>query len=493
MTRMQIWLGWAKHALRMQRLAIFMVMGLVCMAMPAQAANDVTFYCSKVPGATTANPNGYGIKGPPPNGQKLLEAVNVLNAVITKIAAMTSCSNPTDGCWKDPFKKITNNAEFRGAVSAAVLLYLVVYAVLIIFNLTTISWYDGFIRLAKIGVVYYLLFGGGMADIIASFVFGGMNQLINAYYDATVGSATLVALKTVPGGLTTKPLAFLVTPLNTIFQMKFVMMVLGLFLGGVAGAGMMLFIVYGVFYFLLAIVGAVATYIKAMLGLYILFAISPIFVACLLFDQTRRLFDGWVTMVLSFALQPVFVFAFLGFFMLMITGVMQPLLKIESCYGPVYDPGFTEINWFFPVDIDHLKTKYTTTMKSGQGMYSDIGLVNSDLWKLAGLDLKVIDVLMFVMLSTLAFRYSTYVQQIATEMVGGGVSITTTGTQIAQSLQNNGLDPASLTKRAFGAVADTGSAAMKMGSGLSEMARQGSRMSGAMEESQNIVNGKKPD
>lgn len=405
------------------------------------------------------------IPGPPKDSRRLMQVGATLNAVFTKISQMFAGTGGQPG-WQVIFNKIVGpTTGFRNALNSAVLLYLVIFGVMVLFNLVNVTWYEAFIRLLKIGVVYYLI-SGGVGEVLAKFFVGGMNDLIEAYFKATIGnnSITQVLTPVDPSLLTNAPLNYLIVPLQLIMDIRFIMVMLSLMFAGLSGFVLMLFLIQGTFYFMLAVLGALATYVKALIGLFVLFAISPIFVACLLFDQTRRLFDGWFNLCLNFALQPIFVFAFLGFFMMMIAGVLAPILTIPVCYGPFWQVGTEVYWWFFPVAKGSMANANDVLGYAlNKGSTPDPG--KTDLWERAKLHLHLVDVLMFVLLSSLSWRYSSYVEQIARELSGGGVSITTSGADLASMAARNGVDPMGLAQRAAGSVSNAGGAMMKMVTG----------------------------
>ena len=423
----------------------------------AHAAGPTQVFCSHPAPAykkavTTFTSSGQG-------QSRIIDAKVILNAVILKLQGLNA--------WEDSFKAIKDDSGFKQTLGAAVLLYAVIFGIMMVFNMLQLSWFEVFMRILRVAAVFYLIFGTGMSEIIAKFIMGGMNQLIDAYYDATIGTFNVTLATTPQDMLTVKPLMFLITPMEKVMNLQFICSVLAFMFAGPAGAGLALFLIMGIFSFFMTIVAAIATYVKAIIGLSILFALAPIFIACLLFENTRRLFDGWLSMCLNFALQPVFVFAFLGFFMVMLDGALQPLTNIHWCYGPMWDLNFVKINFYYPVPPQFFEVvpPYTTVQydlplprwdgKPGEvALGPEYGRVVKDLWRAAGLDLYVVDVLMFTMLSTLTWRYSDYTGQIASEIVGGGVSITVTGGQMMQQLKSSGMDPQSLVNRVKGGVSE---------------------------------------
>ncbi|NBV06007.1 MAG: hypothetical protein EBS06_02075 [Proteobacteria bacterium] len=91
-----------------------------------------------------------------------------------------------------------------------------------------------------------------------------------------------------------------------------VMMILGGFITG--GAGVIFLVATFAFaFFLIALtIRALHIFILSMMSIIILFYISPITVTMIMFNKTKGIFDKWWKNILSFALQPMILFAYLG-------------------------------------------------------------------------------------------------------------------------------------------------------------------------------------
>ena len=72
---------------------------------------------------------------------------------------------------------------------------------------------------------------------------------------------------------------------------------------------------------------ALALLILAKLATWVLLSLGPFFIALALFAVTSRFFTGWVAQVASFALIPLFVYAFLGFFLSLIQQIVDDLAR----------------------------------------------------------------------------------------------------------------------------------------------------------------------
>lgn len=61
-----------------------------------------------------------------------------------------------------------------------------------------------------------------------------------------------------------------------------------------------------------AVVSAFQIFLVSMIARCLLYSVAPLFFVCLLFKATRQLFMGWAEQILSYSLQPIFLFLWLG-------------------------------------------------------------------------------------------------------------------------------------------------------------------------------------
>ncbi len=83
-----------------------------------------------------------------------------------------------------------------------------------------------------------------------------------------------------------------------------------------------------------AFVMAIFTYIASMVAIMVLGAISPLIIPMILFQQTKPLFDKWVSQLLSYALQPVILTSFLIFMVAAMDNAVVDMIRIhQDAYG----------------------------------------------------------------------------------------------------------------------------------------------------------------
>jgi type IV secretory pathway VirB6-like protein len=288
--------------------------------------------------SSDVNNNGCTIDPPSPTatGQNIITAVFSVITNIMQSVAQTFYTN------------IVTQPTFQHIVVAMVVLYLAIYGLMISFSMASIRPGDLIANLMRIGIVGLCLSTTGWNFFGANVMtpaLGIMNQLLAVIANAT-GNAALNTNQFNAGNLTLDPnvLNMVFGPLTLVFASKFLVAIISLWTVGAVGWIMDFFIIWAMIEFILMIIGVVATYVKAIVGLAFLMGIAPLFIICVLFNRTRQLFFGWINQVVGFVMQPVLMFAFLGFYFTLIDGALTQMLYTTTGANP--SPQFCYCEWF---------------------------------------------------------------------------------------------------------------------------------------------------
>jgi len=87
--------------------------------------------------------------------------------------------------------------------------------------------------------------------------------------------------------------------------------------------------------------------ILSKLAVGILLALGPIFILFLMFDATKSLFEGWLRTLLNFAIIPVFIYAVIGFFLIL---AESPLEYLENNSG-IFDALMSAVAPFLLISV----------------------------------------------------------------------------------------------------------------------------------------------
>lgn len=319
---------------------------------------------------------------------------------------------------KNFFNGIIKQQAYNDAVNAAVLLYLVVYGVMIVFNLTYHSTAEVVKRLVKIGIVWSIMSPNGwvfFSTFVSDPLIGGMNHLISQF-SAAGGNAGIEAVCTgaapLPAGCNpndyVNPISMnmLLGSMTLVFSLRFLLVMVSiLFTSPAFGWIIALLILWGIIEFILMLIGAIVTYVRSIVGLAFLFGLAPIFVTFILFDRSKNLLLGYLNAVFAFFLQPVLLFAFLGFYATLFTNsLIDMLFTADYCYIPFLDLILFKVPFWQPVN--------------GQ---NDLGLHK---W-IGNPPMNIVDVLYFLLLAHLGKNLSKFIEQLSqkiTDSQGPGIT-----------------------------------------------------------------------
>ncbi len=234
------------------------------------------------------------------------------------------------------FQGIADSYDYQGAVAAAFSLYVIIYGIAIIGGLVQATVGDAAIRIAKMAVIgffaanwdeFYLTIGAffinGMDELIAFFL-GAFKDL---YYLHEGADFTQSNTDVIFGDLD-----IFVSRIFSPHTIALVSAVMSSSPGNIALAGL---IGFSLVFLMIGVFRVVMTYVFAVFALALLFAIAPIFLTFMLFNQTKPLFDNWINMLINYSLQPVFVCAFIGLYAGLLAPFLQDLLQYKLCYGDV--------------------------------------------------------------------------------------------------------------------------------------------------------------
>ncbi len=276
---------------------------------------------------------------------------NCPNCGVTRYIAVTT-SNRVLGVVRTVFDRFTLNQDYRTIVGGTGVLFVVLYGIWITTGMTqfnTQSSYDVYIRLVKIIAVFALTSRWPVySEYVIDFFNRSSDDLILIFYNAFTGQSVATGADVARGTFNEldNTLDLLVNPRNTVLMMA-------LFTTGFSGALYALLLLAGTLMYIAVIVKALYIYIFALLARTLLFATGPIFIIFLLFERTRSLFDNWLRQIISFSLQPVFLFTILGVLNRIYVTFLQNVLSnnvgdIRVCYSTIAKEtgSNVEYNWW---------------------------------------------------------------------------------------------------------------------------------------------------
>ena len=108
---------------------------------------------------------------------------------------------------------------------------------------------------------------------------------------------------------------------------------LALALGSFFGFVLIIMLIITIIVYILTIVRATVFYVFCLIGLALLFIISPICIPMCMFKQTEEIFRKWVQDVISYMLQPIFIAISVAMFNILIIIAYKIALSVNICIG----------------------------------------------------------------------------------------------------------------------------------------------------------------
>ena len=324
------------------------------------------------------------------------------------------------------FSAFTENDAYQAAVGAAMVLMVTFFGVAFTIGVVQVSFQQVLIRLVKLGIVASVISPMGwyfFSDTAVKFFMEGTDDLIKG----------VVAIGT---GVTPPPNA---TPFYQFDQLAgyliqpetFMAIIGALFSGGPYGlmvGGLMGIAIWG---FVSLLINALKNYAVMFVGRSLLLGVGPIFVVFLLFDRTKQLFMSWVQALLSMSLQPILMFTFLSFFMLLIESAGKDMLSADLCWTEFSAVQGTSSQVSFWRFKDPSTGELLTSQMTANGAIQCLIGGKGDSGKgdgagsqqCAEFPVNIIDVLSFLVLVYIAQRFGGVIERIANELSNTFISL----------------------------------------------------------------------
>jgi len=220
------------------------------------------------------------------------------------------------------YEKLVSNPTLQAIAKSCLVIYIIIYGLAFLAGAVQITVTDIVIRVLKVGLIVALfsetswsffndnlfkIFVSGSDYLLTTVVgvtstvgnvFGFIDPIFDRYGNGDVWALLAIQLLQIHNGLA--------------------------FFACLA--------IYSMLIYLRAVLEVIISYCLAFLGLAVMISLAPFFIILILFEQTRSLFDNWLSTLFSYMLQPT---VLLVFFLLIdqlmgkyITGVV-----VKACWG----------------------------------------------------------------------------------------------------------------------------------------------------------------
>lgn len=220
--------------------------------------------------------------------------------------------------------------DFGKALRAALVLYIIFYAMAFTFGMVQTPQLDFVKRLVKFAIVVQLLNPNTGWTFFNEHLFIVFNQgpawLIHVFNNLETG--TIPPFNPEEGINWT----FLDKTVGQFISQTFWIKTSSLIFSGPLGIVYFFSIILGAVIFTKAVLHAILIYIMSLLTMTLLIAIAPLFIAFSLFKLTEELFESWLKTCVEYFLRPVFAFAVLTIFNFIMIALLLRILGFGACW-----------------------------------------------------------------------------------------------------------------------------------------------------------------
>lgn len=335
--------------------------------------------------------------------------VNIIQTIVSNIECILFGGCRGQSISESLFQAISgsNNFSFGSSfgpvIVAALTLFVIIFGISFMLGIVQLSLVEFTIRMFKFSLIAVLLY-----PVAWSFFYSTVGIFFHEGTNWLIGQSIMIALGTVPGVDTTRPFAMVDYAIATAFSAKMFVTIMAMLFTGPYGWLFFILMVLGLGSFIAALFQAVWIYLMAMVVRAFLFGLAPLFLPFLLFSRTRHLFDGWLNQLVNTMLQPVLLFTFFSFFVVLVQASMENILATRVCIMPgagLFDG--------LPGDVQMWRMTVNGQPYSGEWGWR--GPLDADG---RTFEIAILDVIIFILLTQLAWRFNSIAINIAKEIAG---------------------------------------------------------------------------
>ncbi len=353
------------------------------------------------------------------------EAFDMIKEIITKVDETLKTAA------EELYLGIIGNGDYQAAMTAAVTAFIIIYGVAILFGLVPVTLAQAAIRLLKFAFVFMLIGPFGW-EVTSEFVGGVFNdgtlEIINSIIalsarTSVAGVGGCPPMAAIDLADITAPMEIFKCAMSEVMNPRIFVILFATFTTGPHGPIMGLALGWALYSLFMMLIRAFQVYVLSMIVRALLIGMSPLFFAFMWFEKTKPIFMGWVNQLINFSLQPIMLFAFLAFFLQLVTGAlmqMVPANEVEVCFvkATAISGGQQVYGWKFKIDGDVFEGAWTMQgpVAGEMGTFTNKTLGDA-------FPITPISILVFLALTYIASEMATVVTQMAAEMSQGYVKL----------------------------------------------------------------------
>ncbi len=315
-----------------------------------------------------------------------------------------------DESTEELYNGIIHNDKFVTIINAAFVLFVTLFGVMFMFGIVPLTLGQGLTRMFKMGIILALINAGFpfFNEYAITFFNDGTDELIDGVIGIATGDSGGVS---VDEDGNPQPFRKLESLVMSVLSPEMMVAVVTSVTTGPTGPAMGGLLGLAVIAFIRTIIEALKIYCFSLIIKALLFGMAPIFISFLLFERTKHIFTGWLNQLVNFSLQPLLMFTFLSFYIVLLQTSAENILNVNICWTDTrHMEGTPNVSmmWRFVNEDGSLS-------KSDHGWEGLISCLQGGK-KCPDFPISIIDVLTFFIIAHLASQFSKVVVMIATEI-----------------------------------------------------------------------------
>lgn len=358
---------------------------------------------STMPAGTCTTDPSFNI---PAQMQLITTIVDNISCILYGSASNPACAS-AGSISRSLFDQITLEGTYLTIIRATLSLFVIIYGISFMLGIVQFTYMEFLTRMVKFGLVLVLF-----SPFAWNFFYNTVGVFFQNGTNFLIGLSTKLALGSMIGVDPNKPFLLVDYSIATAFSSKMFVTMLAMFYTPPYGFIFGILVLMGLGQFVAALFQAVWIYLMSLIIRAFLFGLAPVFIPFILFSKTRHLFDGWLNQLVNSMLQPVLLFTFFAFFSVLIQSAMNNILQVPVCYLPGADI-------WSGLPSDSVTPHFSIWMNGSWQHYArSWGPTGPTAFPNAGITfpIQIMDVLVFLILAQLAWRFNGISINIAKEL-----------------------------------------------------------------------------
>ncbi len=247
------------------------------------------------------------------------------------------------GLLKLLYVNIIQNTLYQFIVKLALVLMLTLYGFGYFLGLSEFNQKEIMTRILRACFIYALISNTGWAlydKFVVSFFKQGIDSLLFLIASSfEVSDTNYIEQAVLQNDYSVKMLLFssTFTNIKMLFSEAVLYKILGLIFSGWLGILYAYLVLTGLITYIVGMFNAIALYLMAQMFMSITLSIGPMIFLLMFFERTKGSFDNWLSILIGFALQEIFIIITVSFFNNLISSIIKTVFAYPVCILPILD------------------------------------------------------------------------------------------------------------------------------------------------------------